>query len=477
MPKLTAAQKAALAELKRRGHGINLLGAAFPAQQAFIQDTSRLKAALCTRRAGKSMGAGLYLIDEAMKRPGTTCLYIALTRDSAQRIMFKDVLKVLNTKFQLGMHFNHTSLAVTLPNGSVIYLVGADSSESEREKVLGQKFSLVVIDEAASFRQDLRELVYKVIRPATADYQGTICLIGTPSNITKSLFYDITMGMEAGWSVHTWTALDNPHMTEEWKSEIAQLKESNPDIEYQAWFQQMYMGKWAINEDARVYRFNKDINVEYKPIPEDLTYILSVDLGYSPDDTAFVVGGYNSKSPNLYIVEAFKLPKLIISDVAVQILALQERYAPQQIICDSISANATEELRQRYNIPLQRPVKFKKLDYIQLMNGDFVTGKIKIWHECTPLIEEYASIVYDERSTIPAIHPSSPDHCADATLYIWRVAKNYVYQPVHDTRVDRHSEEAVERWWEKQADKLTKVADRSFLENDWFGEFDPSLTS
>jgi len=87
----------------------------------------------------------------------------------------------------------------------VIYLVGADSNEDERQKLLGQKFVLVVIDEAQAFGIDLRQLVYGVLKPAVADYRGTIILTGTPGNPIKGLFFDVTNGREAGWSGHRWT--------------------------------------------------------------------------------------------------------------------------------------------------------------------------------------------------------------------------------------------------------------------------------
>ena len=87
----------------------------------------------------------------------------------------------------------------------MIYLVGADSNEDERQKLLGQKFVLVVIDEAQAFGIDLRQLVYGVLKPAVADYRGTIILTGTPGNPIKGLFFDVTNGREAGWSGHRWT--------------------------------------------------------------------------------------------------------------------------------------------------------------------------------------------------------------------------------------------------------------------------------
>ena len=77
------------------------LDPAFPVQTAFISDPAKLKVALCTRRSGKSYGAGFYLYQQAYETPGASCLYIALTRDSAKKIMWKDVLKPINRKLGL----------------------------------------------------------------------------------------------------------------------------------------------------------------------------------------------------------------------------------------------------------------------------------------------------------------------------------------------------------------------------------------
>ena len=93
-------------------------------------------------------------------------------------------------------------------------LVGADSNEDERQKLLGQKFVLVVIDEAQAFGIDLRQLVYGVLKPAVADYRGTIILTGTPGNLIKRLFFDLITGKEAGWSATAGT----PTPTRTWRS-------------------------------------------------------------------------------------------------------------------------------------------------------------------------------------------------------------------------------------------------------------------
>ena len=153
----------------------------FKVQQDFISHPARLKALFCTRRFGKSYTGGLYLVKEAYENPGVSCVYVALTRESASRIMIKDVLKPINKRFKLGMKFNKTTLTCTLPNGSVIYLGGADNTEDEMDKLLGQKYKLGIVDESASYTIDLRKLIYGALKPAMADLNGTIVMLGTPS--------------------------------------------------------------------------------------------------------------------------------------------------------------------------------------------------------------------------------------------------------------------------------------------------------
>ena len=224
---------------RRGGVPPDFLDARFAAQLAFITDPARMKVALCTRRSGKSYGAGLYLYKEAYETAGASCLYLALTRDSAKKIMWKDVLKAINRRLNLDARFNESELTATLPNESVIYILGVDSTEEEKKKLLGQKYKLVIIDEAASFSVDLNDLVYGVLKPAVADYRGTICLIGTPGNVKRGLFFELTQSQDPssagtwsrqGFSGHRWSTFDNPHMRRQWTEEIADLKASNPHI-------------------------------------------------------------------------------------------------------------------------------------------------------------------------------------------------------------------------------------------------------
>lgn len=443
--------------IKRSDKNKQIVDTTFSKQAAFINDESNLKAALCTRRAGKSYGAGLYLFKEAYENPGTKVLYIALTRNSAKNIMWREVLKDINKRFYLDASFNEIMLTVTLPNESEIFLAGADARPDEMDKFLGQKYKLVIIDEGASFRQDLRRLIYANLKPAVADYNGTICIIGTPGNNTNNLFYDITEGVEQGWSVHKWTAFDNPYMEKKWQKEMKDMVERSPQITETPMFKQMYLGQWYIDHNKMVYKYpGKEALISALPDDEEWRYVLSIDLGYSPDPSAFALLAYSLHSPVLYVVDTWKKEKMIISDIVEEVRRYQGRYDLDEIIIDASAKQAVEEMRQRYSLPLKAAEKRDKAGFIEILNTDLVTGKIKLIESKTrDLREEWQSLIWDERSPIRVEHPNCDNHISDAVLYGWRHCYNYAWteKPRMTPLTDQ---EKVEKFWEDESNRVKK---------------------
>lgn len=413
----------------------------FGPQSAFLEDSASRVVVLCTRRAGKSYGAALRLLRAAYAHPGASCLYVALTRDSAKRILWKDVLKNINRKLSMRAAFNETALSMTLPNGSVIYLLGADADDSEREKLLGQKYAAVVIDESASFKSDLKDLVYGVLEPAVSDYAGSIAMIGTPSNLKKGLFFELTQGQEPlkpgrwakeGWSGHRWGAEDNPHQREAWRKKIAEIEASNPHVRETPLFQQHYLGRWVVDDSKLVYRFTQERNT-YRELPEhrngNWSYVLGVDLGHSPGPSAFVVCAYHQYDRVLYVLEAFKQLRMDVTDVANKIKEYQRRLEIDVVVIDNANKQAVAEMSNRHELALTPADKTGKTDFIELMNGELIQGNIRIQEDaCQPLADEWAGLIWDERSKKREEHPNCANHLSDATLYSWRHCFQYLAQ-------------------------------------------------
>lgn len=458
MPRPVAASLSALASRHRaRVAAVARIDALlFPQQRAFCLDPSRLCAALCSRRAGKSVAASGKLYRRAVGEPGSNSLYVALTRGSAKAIMW-DMLKRINKDAELGLSaddFKESELTIRLPNGSMIRLFGADANANQREKILGTAWSDIVVDEAASFRSDLRVLIRDYLRQSTADKLGRISLIGTPGDFVgpeddRHLFYAVTSGdngtrdPEPNWSVHRWNTLDNPHMREVWEQELAELPFA---FKSTAAYKIMYLGEWAIDTSRRVYRHDPVHDLESLP-DGDWQYGVGIDLGWD-DPTAFVVAAWRASEPVLYIARAYSQKGMTLDDVAAEVARIRDCYPTSMLIVDGANKQAVETIRARYSLPLQAADKTGKADFIRAMNTDLEMGRVRLVRpETLTLRDEWATLVWDRAKSLPTELASCSNHCSDAALYLWRHARAYLGK-APSPRLSE--EERIDALWERR---------------------------
>lgn len=458
----------------------------FDKQIDFIADPNRLKAMFTTRRAAKSYTDGIYLIKEADETPNCNCLFLSLTRASSKGIIWKDVLKDINTKNNLGIQFHETDLTATMPNGSVIYVAGVDVDENERKKLFGRKYKLVIIDEAALFGIDLHDLVYVVLRPSVTDLRGTIVMSGMASNITRGLFYDITTRKEPGWSLHTWSAHNNPHVAIQWAEELEWIAKHQPELMKTTRFRQAYLNEWVVDDAAKIYKYNELINRAYH-LPYDISdwhYVLGVDLAHSPDSTAFVVSAYHESSTILYFTYSRKHLKMDLTDVANERARLNTKHNFDVEVADGANKQALAELNNRLGCKFIPADKTGKEDFIKLMNDEFIQGNIKLLpeaynkHDSTTdsLADEYGTLVWitedgkviEPRKEDPRLHNDQ----ADSALYNWRHTYQYLRPSLPKKVVDWNKQES---WETAHIHKISEEVRRKSNPNALELDHDPNL--
>lgn len=445
----------------------DVLSLAFPKQREFILDPSQKKAIWCTRRSAKSYTDGLHHFHTALNHPGCNTLFVGLTRASSKAIIWKDVLKDIDRKLGIGASFNETELTVTLPNGSVIYVTGADADENEMYKLLGRKFKLVTIDEASMYTINLRNLVYGILGPAMADQMGTIVLSGTSSDFPRGLFFDITTGVEHGWKLFIWSAHDNPHVAKHWQETLDEIKRERPLYMDTPQFKQWYLNQWVVDEEKLVYRFDPQKNlIKALPVlPSDgWSYVLGVDTGWE-DDNAFVLTAYHVNDPNLYVLKTYAKKKLTFDQVVqvIQEFMNDKDHAPSRVIIDGANKQGVESMKQRSTIPFEYAEKQDKATFIELCNSDLVQAKIKYLDNDfnRPLWQEQMSLVWvtdgDKIKYPKKEHPNLPNHRCDAFLYSWRMGYHYHSSPPEKKIVMGSREwymKQSEDIWEKEREKL-----------------------
>ena len=416
----------------------------FDRQICFIEDPSKRKTAKCGRRAGKSHGAAAaYLIEEALKYPESLCVYIALSRKAARRILWP-ILKKFNRQYKIGASTNELELEMTFPNGSQIWLTGATDS-SDIDKLRGNAYRIVIIDECASFGSFFHSLIEDVVEPALADYDGTLCLIGTPGAACAGFFYDATTGRMPGWSNHEWTILDNPkfprwagkknwrRLAEQWLRGMREVKawpESYPT------FQREWLAQWIHDETWLVYRYAPDRNTyESIPIGKDWIRVLGVDLGLD-DASAFVVLAYLPTDRTVYLIDDFSKSGMSIDEIAGKIKFFQQKYHCLRIVMDTagLGKSIAFEIRKRYSLAIEPAEKKEKLAYIELLNSDLLLGRFKV-HGDSEWASEATILQWDEDRKKEDVR--FKNHVTDAALYAWRECQHFASrEPVKDVEVD-----------------------------------------
>mgnify|MGYP000858295204 CR=1 FL=1 len=429
---------------------------AHAAQLAVLADTHARKAVLAGRRGGKTDTAIRGLLDTAHRHPGSIALYLALTARSARDILWRS-LASMNAQLGLGLVMNNTSLTARCSNGSEIHLAGADAEHCV-ERLRGQAYARTIIDEAASFGPaSLRYLVEEVLEPALLDWGGDIWLVGTPGAVLAGPFYEATVqgAGHKSWPTYRWTMRQNPKFAATADQKLATVREERGWTEATPAYRREYLGEWCRDENALVFSgFEPARNMVVAP-GNGLQYVIAIDLGASAvrETTAATVIGY-TRGGNAYVVSSEKRPMLTPSEVGGWLEQLERRYHPHAIVCDQggLGKGYIEEIRRRFRIPVKEAEKNNKMGYVDLINGDLRTGKLRIVEPaCGQLLEEMAVLQWSESRD--GYDGRFADHCCDAMLYAWRECRHYVSEdaaPEQDTdRFEAAEDEDDLPWWKR----------------------------
>jgi len=414
-------------ELKKRGvlAPPMFLDNNFPLQYKAAMDKSFLKAIQCTRRAGKSTGEGKETLQSMIDVPESNHLYGALTLSSAKNIIWDTLLTELESK-KVPYRSNEQQGTIKLENRSQVKLFGLDSSYKEMRKILGSKYKTVKIDEAGSITQDLKRVCYQMVMPALTDVNGRLTLLGTAENIPKTFFEAVTTGLEPGWSVHKWTAFDNPYIADKWREHIAWIEEFNPTFKLTSEYKTHYLNEWCADDKLLIIKINENTIVD----PIELvapTYILGVDIGYN-DACAFTLVAFHKASPNLYVVESFKEPELDITDTANRIKGYLRKFPIAKVIIDGANKQGVEEIKNRHHIPLEAAEKQDKASFLKILADDVTRQRVLYFRgKCQSLIDEQASLQW-ENDTRQKEDQRIPNDQNDSFLYAWREARNYLWK-------------------------------------------------
>jgi hypothetical protein len=479
----------------------------FDKQLAFLDDKSLYKAALCTRRAGKTSMWARYCTIEALRNERVLIRIWAISRMRVKQLLWEE-FKYLAGRHLIKIQTNETELTIRFSNGSEIRLLGADK-DKEVQKKRGDKTWMEVVLESQLFGPLLKPLVEDVADPCLMDERvrggGVFCLEGTPGPVCAGYWYDVTGrddtstrwqskggkdGLGAGWSCHRWSVLDNPHMPHA-KGELTDMKRRRRWADDNPTYLREWRALWVNDLGALFYKFNENRNLydttKVQPWGPGWEHVLGWDLGFR-DDMALVVWGWHASYPDLYEAFSWKKPGALAHEVMDEIEELEKKgFNIVKKVADTGGGGRmyVEEVMSRYSQVFEAAKKTDKYEHVRLFNDALLTGHLKV-RPGSPLAEELSTLPTDpdwpdpeKPEKPPSEDPRFPNHCADASLYSFRAAWHYLYKedktkPVKGTSdyyqeleaaIERKLEEPeVRAWWEPDDATIEQLSDFNSLD-------------
>lgn len=430
-------------------------------QRAFVEETSPVRAALCSRRAGKTHGIMAWLIDGALDAPGALSAYVGLNKAACRRNAWAAAHK-LNTRYELGLTFGERDgqLQIVTPNRHTIWLAGCgDASEIDKFRGATDGFVRVVVDEAQAFAGYLQELVEDALEPALLDRNGQLALTGTPAPVCAGYFHAVTTGEGqradgariARWPTHHWTVLDNPAIphARAWLEQRRVMR--GWDVSHPT-YRREWLGEWVSDAGALVYPISRALNqLEQSELPDptdtEWVYALGVDLGHT-SPTAFVLVGTRRGSGRLCVLRAEQRAGMLPAAIGARIQQIRAelRDSGRRLVAcvideGGLGAGYAAQFRAD-GIECEAAEKRTKRAAQDWLRGLVLSGSLRVdYSASTPLVNECSVLSWDDDGAEEDSRFSN--HCADAMLYACRRLGNH-YRPEREPPTV-HSEE-----WHRQ---------------------------
>ena len=219
-----------------------LLDYLFEAERQAVEDPAPKKLYWCTGRAGKTTAFLTDCLDDGSRHELYRYIYVAKTLESAMEIAWP-VLKELQKASGIDLEFSESRNRCTIVStGSWVKIYGADRP-GWMDKLYGQKWSRLGIDEAGFYTINLRAFVEDIVEMRGIDQDGQLCLMSIPGRLPSGYFHDIIKGFdgfkrragepsptEPDWSVHSWSWRDNPAVAKKIARYVSQEDRAKPQL-------------------------------------------------------------------------------------------------------------------------------------------------------------------------------------------------------------------------------------------------------
>lgn len=387
-------------------------------------DQHRFRVLVAGRRWGKSVLSRMIVLKWAVENPGLYWI-VSPTYKTSKMIHWTSLQDEIPNK--LISKKNEVELSLTLTNGSVIQLRGAENPDSLR----GVKLKGLVVDEVASIR-NFDWLWSEVLRPTLTDYVAPALFLGTPKGFDH--FYNLYNINSGNFKSFRFTTYDNPHIS---KAEVDKAKEElTEDV-----FAQEYLADFRKYTGLVYKEFNRDIHVKDIPDFQTAYWIRGLDRGFTNPTAVAIIAV--DKDGNWYQTNEIYETQLTNPKLADK---LREVSGERQFELSTMDSAAASDIRELADlgqdfIPVKKESGESGINYVSYKIQK-LTERLRVKADgkpsyyihprCENTIKEFEFYRWAEKKNELSTEPESPeklsDHMMDAVGDLNSTFINY-YQP------------------------------------------------
>jgi hypothetical protein len=317
-------------------------------QMRVYRSKARFRVVVAGRRWGKTALSRMLIITRA-KVKKSKIWYVAPTYKMAKQIMWVDLLDAIPKKWIRKV--NETRLEITLVNGTIIELKGADKGDSLR----GVGIDFLVLDE---FQDIDSETWTKVLRPTLADRQGHAIFIGTPKayNYLYTLYkrgqdaQNVSRGLWESWQFPTITSPFIP---------ISEIEAAKQDMDEKS-FKQEFEASFETMSGRVYYPFDRMEHVGHYPFNPKLPIWVGMDFNIDPMSTVIY---QPQPSGEVWAVDEVVLFGSNTEEICEELEKRYWRHLVQIVVYPDPAGGHRQHARGETDLDILREKGFKRIKY------------------------------------------------------------------------------------------------------------------
>ncbi|HAM53742.1 MAG TPA: PBSX family phage terminase large subunit [Nitrospiraceae bacterium] len=315
----------------------------------------------------------------------------------------------------------------------VISTVGAKDSGAIGA-IQGKTFSLAYCDEITLYPESIIDMIdTRLSNPHSMLFSS--CNPSHPTHKIKQ-WVDKAINKDPNYYHLHFTLDDNPYLEQSYKERIRTSLSG-------VFYRRNYLGEWCLAEGAIFDFFERSVYVVARPPRAAEYWIVGVDYGTNNAFAAVLIGVNTGKNiqdnkamlwveKEYYWDHKVKGRQKTNSEFAEDLKNWLEPYAVKSIYLDPSAAAFRLELQRKGFHPVNADNDVD--NGIQKLTSEMKAGSLFICSECTNLIREVESYVWDPKSAEKGYDEplKQNDHAIDALRYAVHTHKPSIYKPYDD---------------------------------------------